>query len=405
MRTIISIIVSAVIIGGVFGYIAGDRFADEYPYTLEQEKEFLAKKAANRTEEPEPVSQPAVDSSKSHPAVAMDEETFNFGVFEKEQKGEHAFTIRNEGKSSLTLEVLNKSCSCTSVDLSRRSVSPGQDAKVTMHWKPNNSGGSYRQGVEIGTNDPTRPRFQLFVEGVYSAPVIAQPNPVQINAFSGQEASNQTRIFYFEKEVVIREITSDDPEHFSATFVKSELSEENLKVNLLKSAKAVYDVTVTLKPGMPIGHFKNKIIVRSDSVLEPEMAIPVNGQVLGSLAISHRDYNEKTGVLNLGTTFRGTPIQKQLMLRFKAPDGVTPEFKVVSKNPEWLNVTLGSIIAAPEDNSFQPVMIEIPADANLGASDPNDTENPSVIVLESNIPAIATIRIPIEYVVREQTAK
>ena len=405
MRTIISIIVSAVIIGGVFGYIAGDRFADEYPYTLEQEKEFLAKKAANRTEEPEPVSPPAVDSSKSHPAVAMDEETFNFGVFEKEQKGEHAFTIRNEGKSSLTLEVLNKSCSCTSVDLSRRSVSPGQDAKVTMHWKPNNSGGSYRQGVEIGTNDPTRPRFQLFVEGVYSAPVIAMPNPVQINAFSGQEASNQTRIFYFEKEVAIREITSDDPEHFSATFVKSELSEENLKVNLLKSAKAVYDVTVTLKPGMPIGHFKNKIIVRSDSDLEPEMAIPVNGQVLGSLAISHRDYNEKTGVLNLGTTFRGTPIQKQLMLRFKAPDGVTPEFKVVSKNPEWLNVTLGSIIAAPEDNSFQPVMIEIPADANLGASDPNDTENPSVIVLESNIPAIATIRIPIEYVVREQTAK
>jgi len=228
------------------------------------------------------------------------------------------------------------------------------------------------------------------------------PNPVQINAFSGQEASNQTRIFFFEKEVVIREITSDDPEHFSATFVKSELSEENLKVNLLKSAKSVYDVTVTLKPGMPIGHFKNKIFVRSDSDLEPEFTLPVNGQVLGSLAIISQDYDQKTGVMNMGTTFHGTPTRKIMRIRFNPPVDVTPEFKIVSQNPEWLNVTLGSINPPVDGNSLLPVTIEIPADANLGASDDADTDNPSVIVLESNIPAISTIRIPIKYVVREQ---
>jgi len=400
MRTIISIIVSAVIIGGVFGYIAGHRLADEYPYSLEREKAALAEKVANRAPI-EVETQPVVDSTKPHSSVAIDEETFNFGVFEKEQKGEHTFTVRNEGSTALTLKVLNKSCSCTSVDLSRSSIPAGQNAKVTMKWEPNNAGGSYRQGVEIGTNDPARPRFQLFVEGVYSAPVIAMPNPVQINAFSGQEASNQTRIFFFEKEVVIREITSDDPEHFSATFVKSELSEENLKSNLLKSAKSVYDVTVTLNPGMPIGHFKNKIIVRSDSDLEPEFSLPVNGQVLGSLAIISQDYNQKTGAMNMGTAFHGTPARKTLRLRFNSPAEVTPEFKVISKNPEWLNVTLGSMIPA-EGNNLLPVTIEIPADANLGTSDAADTENPSVIVIESNIPAISTIRIPIEYVVREQ---
>ena len=404
MRTIISIIVSAVIIGGVFGYIAGHRLADEYPYSLKHEKEYLVQKSANSqaTQVDNVPNKPVSDLSIQHPSVAIDEETFNFGVFEKEQKGTHAFSIRNEGTAALTLEVLNKSCSCTSVDLSRSRVSPGQDARITMKWEPNNAGGSYRQGVEIGTNDPTRPRFQLFVEGVYSAPVIAQPNPVQINAFSGREASNQTRIFFFEKDVVIREVTSEASEHFSATFVKSELSEDNLKVNLLKSAKAVYDVTVTLKPGMPIGHFKNKIMIRSDSDLEPEFTFPVNGQVLGSLAVVSQDYNEKTGVMNLGMTTRGTPVQKRLMLRFQPPADITPEFRVVSKNPDWLNVTLGNLIAPTGDNSFQPVMIEIPADANLGASDPNDTENPSVIELESNIPEISTIRIPIEYVVREK---
>ncbi len=406
MRTIISIIVLAVIIGGVFGYIAGHRLADEYPYSLEQEKAALAKKAADQAPDDESAeNKPAVDLTKPHPTVAMDQETFDFGVFEKEQTGEHSFTIRNEGNATLTLAMLNKSCSCTSVDLSSTSVAPGRDAKITMHWKPNNAGGSYRQGVEIGTNDPARPRFQLFVEGVYSAPVIAMPNPVQINALSSQEASNPTRIFFFGKEAVIREITSDDPEHFSATFVKSELTEADRKVNLLKSAKTVYDVTVTLKPGLKIGHFKNKMIVRSDSELEPEFSLPVNGQVLGNLAITSRDYDEKTGVLNLGIADRGTPAQKHLMIRFKAPAGITPEFKVVSQSPEWLNVTLGNILSAAEGNSFQPVTIEIPADANLGASDATDTENPAALVLESNIPEISTIRIPLEYVVREPVAK
>jgi len=403
MRTIISIIVSAVMIGGVFGYIAGHRLVDEYPWSLEREKAALDEKAANRNpDEVEPETPLVVDSTTPHPSVSIDEESFNFGVFEKEQKGEHTFTIRNEGKSTLTLKVLEKSCSCTNVDLSRSSVPSGQNAKVTMKWEPNNMGGSYRQGVEIGTNDPARPRFQLFVEGVYSAPIIVQPNPVQINAFSGQEASNQSRIFFFEKEVVIREITSDDPEHFSVTFAKAELSEDNLKVNLLKSAKSVYDVTVTLKSGMPIGHFKNKMIVRSDSDLEPEFTFPVSGQVLGSLAIISQDYDQKTGIMNMGTTFHGTPTRKILRLRFNPPADVTPEFKVVSKTPDWLNVTLGSIIMAAEDNNLLPVTIEIPADANLGASDATDMENPSVIVLESNIPAISTVRIPIEYVVREK---
>ena len=402
MRTIISIIVSAVIIGGVFGYIAGHRLADDYPYSLTQEKEYLAKKADNTSEgESEPEIQPD-DPTKPHASVAVDVETFDFGVFEKEQTGEHSFIVRNEGNSNLRFEVLNKSCSCTSVDLSRNNVPPGQNARITMHWKPNNAGGSYRQGVEIGTNDPMRPRFQLFVEGVYSAPIIVTPNPVQINAFSGQDASNQTRIFFFEKEIAIREIASDDPEHFAATFTRSELTEEDLKSNMLKSAKAVYDVTVTLKSGKPIGHFKNKILVRSDSDLESEFPLPVNGQVLGSLAIISQDYDQKTGILNLGTTFRGTAEKKPFMLRFKVPDGVTPEFKVVFRNPEWLDVTLENIIPVPGDNSFQPVTIEIPADANLGASDATDSENPSVIVIESNIPEIATIRIPIDYVVREK---
>ena len=404
MRTLISILVLAVIIGGVSGYIAGHRMADEYPYSLEQEKEALAKKAEARKDESEPPTAPVVDSSKPHPAVAVDEETHDFGVFEKEQKGEYAFVVRNEGNANLTLSMLHKSCSCTSVDLSRTSVPPGRDARITMRWEPNNTGGSYQQGVEIGTNDPTRPRFQLRVKGVYAAPIIASPNPVQLNAFFGQETSNQSRIYFFE-DVIVKEITSNNSEYFSATFVKSELTQEELDRNMLKSAKAVYDVTVTLKPGMQIGHFNNKLIVHSDSPLMPEFSLPVSGQVLGNLAIVSNDYDEKTGVFNLGTAYRGTPVKKTLMLRFSQSEEITPEFKVVSKTPEWLDVTLGRVISGAEGRNLLQVTIGVPEDANLGTSDMNDPDNTAVVVIESNIPEISTIRIPVQYDIREPVAK
>jgi len=404
MRALISIIVLAVIIGGVSGYIAGHRLADEYPYSLEQEKEALAKKAEGRQDEPELPAVFVVDSSKPHPAVVVDEETHDFGVFEKEQKGEYAFVVRNEGNANLTLSMLDKTCSCTSVDISRASVPPGRDARITIHWEPNNAGGSYQQAVEIGTNDPTRPRFQLRVKGVYATPIIASPNPVQLNAFLGRKTSNQSRIYFFE-DVTIKEITNDTPEYFSASFVKSELTKEEIGRNMLKSAKAVYDVTVTLKPGMQIGHFNNKFIVHSDSPLMPKFSLPVNGQVLGNLAIVSNDYDEKTGVFNLGTAYRGTPVKKTLTLRFSQSEGMTPEFQVVSKTPEWLDVTFGRVIFGAGGNNLLQVTIGVPEDANLGTSDMNDEENAAMIVIASNIPEISTIRIPVQYDIREPVAK
>ena len=409
MRIIISIVVSAVIIGGVFGYIAGNRFADEYPYSLAQEKEALAQKAANaQTDDTnDPSEEPLdYDRSKPYPVVAIDEETHDFGVFEKEQKGQYTFVVRNEGNANLILKMLNKSCSCTSVDFLRTTVPPGRDTRVTMHWEPNNAGGSYQQGVEIGTNDPTRPRFQLFIKGVYSAPVIATPNPIQLNAYTSDMATNQARIYYFGKDDVnIKEIVCDDTEHFSAAFVKSELTEENLKNNLLKSARAVYDITVTMKPGMPIGYFKHNLIVRSDSELSPEFTLPISGQVLGNLTISGLGYNKTTGVLNLGTAYHGTAVQRVVMILCNTSGETVPEFKVTSKSPEWLNVKLGQVIPGGENRSLLQVTVEIPADAGLGTSEMNDEDNAAAFVIESNLPEVSTIRIPVQYDVREKAAE
>ncbi|MDR1384048.1 MAG: DUF1573 domain-containing protein [Planctomycetaceae bacterium] len=417
MRTIFSVIVTvitSVIVGIVGGHLAGIYFAQEHPYSPEQEKAALAAKNHEADESQEtatPTTVPDAETatpsgtrtSKPVPQAVLDEEEFNFGVFEKEQKGEHRFVVHNKGNANLTLTMLNKSCSCTNVDISQTSVAPGKDARITLSWKPNTTGGgSYTQGASIKTNDPNRPQFILRVYGVYSAPVLVSPNPLPLNAFASQEVSNQTRIYMLEPQPVnIRELLCEDAEHFAASFEKSSLTDEEKKNNMLDSAQSVYDLKVTLKPGLPFGPYQTQIRILSDSKLEPELTLTVKGQVFGSTSIISADYNPRTGVFYLGKTEHGTPLKKTLMIRFTQTEGETPEFKAEIQ-PEWLRAELGEVRGNIGDNRILPVTITIPEDAVLGSSTAADSENMAEIVITSSNKEMSTIRIPLEYSVAEK---
>ncbi|MDR1494184.1 MAG: DUF1573 domain-containing protein [Planctomycetaceae bacterium] len=409
MRTVFSVVVvllTSVIVGATGGYLAGVYFAEEHPYSPEQEKAAMAAKNNepddSQTEQTEtPPSDE--DVSKPAPQVALDEEEFNFGVFEKEQKGEHRFVVYNKGNANLTLAMLNKSCSCTNVDISQANVAPGKNAKITLSWKPNVvGGGSYSQGASIKTNDPKRPQFILRVYGVYSAPILVSPNPLPLNAFSSQEASNQARVYMLEPQTTnIKEILCDDAEHFAASFEKSSLTDEEKKNKALDSAQSVYDVKVTLKPGLPFGPYQSKIRILSDSKLEPEFTLSVKGQVFGNTSIISTDYDQRTGVFRLGKTERGVPLKKTLMIRFTQKEGGTPEFQAEVK-PEWLQATLGEVHGNIGDNRILPVTIAIPEEAILGSSSASDSENMAEIIITSANKEISTIRIPVEYSVVEK---
>jgi len=160
-------------------------------------------------------------------------------------------------------------------------------------------------------------------------------------------------------------------------------------------------VRVTLKPGLPFGHFQSKIHILSDSKLEPKFTLPIKGQVFGSTAIISNDYDQRTGVFHLGKTAHGTPLKKTLLIRFTPKENETPDFKITEIKPDWLQATLGEIRGAG-DNRILPVTIAIPEDAVLGSSVSSDSENMSEIVITSSNKNISTIRIPVEYQVVEK---
>jgi len=398
MRVIL-VVIMAVLVGIGLGFFMGHQQAKEYPYSWEQEQNAVAERRQNEedAQKAEKSETPELDPGQSYPKLVVDEEVYNFGVFEKEQKGEHVFVVKNEGNAALTLTYIDKSCSCTQIDISHSNVPPGKESRVTVHWKPNIASGAYNQGVLFKTNDPKKPQLYLSIKGVYSAPIIVTPNPISINAFSSKVVSTKFRVYSFEKKpITILGVESDDP-HFGAEWTKSELTKEENDNKLFNSATSVYDGVVTLKPGLPFGHFQNKLTIRSDSELDPAFELPLKGQIFGNTSIICSDYNQETGVLNMGRTTRGTPVTKMLMLRFTPQGMQIPTFKVTEVKPSWLKVTIGEMTGEVGESRVVPITVEIPKDANLGNSVVSDPENMAEIKIESDFADAAVIRIPIEY--------
>jgi len=377
-----------VVLGTMFGYQMGT--APEWSI----ESESLAKLAENT---PRPVSEPKADS----PKVVVEEKTFDFGILQRDQGGKHDFIVKNEGKSPLTLKLAHKSCSCTSVAISSSQLAPGEQGKITLSWDNRQSfGGMYRQGASFLTNDPATPEFILNIAGVYSAPIVVSPQPILMQGvMAGTPNSRTFRLYGFEPmPLEIKGAKWNDQEHFKMEFTKSELTESERENRFFKGAKAVYDGKVTVEPGLPFGHFRETFELVSNSTADPHFKINLEGQMIGNLQFISSDYSKEQGILAMGRTSRGIPIQKTLTIKF-AQQGTTPvHFEIESIKPDWIKASLGEILGEGSSR-LVPLTVEIPHDAYLGTFLGPDPEQYGEIMLKTDLPGLESIRIPVSFVV------
>jgi hypothetical protein len=90
-------------------------------------------------------------------------------------KGHHTWRVTNAGTAPLSLLVLERSCGCTTPNLSKEKatlVAAGSHYDVTLSWtaaKPDKMSAT----IKVGTNDPSRPEFTLAIAGKISPPVTA----------------------------------------------------------------------------------------------------------------------------------------------------------------------------------------------------------------------------------------
>ena len=84
--------------------------------------------------------------------IALDRTVYKAGKLETGQKTPARFTIKNTGKTPLEITNVMSDCRCTTFEMSKPAVAPGESAILTITYMPRNTG-QKSERISISSND------------------------------------------------------------------------------------------------------------------------------------------------------------------------------------------------------------------------------------------------------------
>jgi Protein of unknown function (DUF1573) len=235
-----------------------------------------------------PVPAPRAPEAEAGPppaAVVEGDLVHHFGVMAQQTHGEKVWVIRNAGPGVLKLTKGTSSCSCTIADLGEgglKRVEPDQTTTVRLTWDTKQNRGKFGQSATILTNDPEHPELKFQIEGEVQPPILTVPEALEFAGVAVEQAHRRSFALYSpdKPDLVIQPPTSSRPEFLGATVTP--LTDPDRQALGIKQGG--YRVDVELKPGMPLGTFREELAIATDHMAQREVRLLVTGNVVGPIS-------------------------------------------------------------------------------------------------------------------------
>ncbi|MHC4180421.1 MAG: DUF1573 domain-containing protein, partial [Planctomycetota bacterium] len=308
-------------------------------------------------------SQAGSSSGGPAPKVVVEKPEHEFGLMDIQAEGKHDFIFANRGDAPLVLTEGDNSCGCTVSDIEGSSIAPGKSATVTLKWKAHEGEGPFRETAFIETNDPTRRRVTLTIWGRITRAVRPVPSELALGSISaGRPVTSQVRLLCYLEEplgvLACEPVDQQTGEHFEVTFEplpadqleEAEGEQEKLdkegnaegkpKPGKTGKPRSGYLLEITVKPGLPLGGFRQTILVKTNQQSVPTVKIPVVGRVVGDISIYGRGWNGENNVLTLGTLSSQEEVESMLLLVTRGPHSKEIKFELdpTSPSPDLIEV-------------------------------------------------------------------
>jgi hypothetical protein len=324
-----------------------------------------------------------VPAGKRAKAV-LDAEEFEFGKLEIGRKMRHAFRVTNGGDFPLVLAKRESSCICTLAELDEKPILPGESAEVTLEWTAPASGlpgEPYRQWTTIDTNDAEKKTLTLYVEGELAAAVATEQDTLAFGAVAkSQFKTLSTRLISYRaaetgpngKAESLALLGTEFDEAATGTFFDVTIEPAQAKETLPQGAVAALKLSVTLKPGLPEGPFRQTIRLRTNLADVPPVAVAVVGEIRGDVYLSGPGYSPRTNRLALGKVDPDQDAERRLTLvAFGLPDASKVP-RVAEVSPAGLEAEIAGEAAAENDGSRRWTLVvrlrpEMNDDANASS--------------------------------------
>lgn len=333
--------------------------------------------------DPETVKVKVNASTGPQPKVEIDQPLiYEFGKMAQHEKGKHTWHIKNTGAAVLELWMIGKpTCSCTIAKLEnnqKATVKPGDTTTIDLEWNTKDLPEDYSQGAKFGTNAPDRDEFNLAIKGrVYPPVVVFPPQMIQFATISNEEPKH-TRIAVYSQDrptTKVTRVVSSKPGLIVAE-AKPMTAQEAKQLKI----EAGYNVSVEIKPGMPVGQFHEELVIELDHPKRSEVKVSVGGNVIGPISVV------PPGFRRHDITTKGASHDLALMVR----GGKETHFDVASA-PEKLKV-----VVAPDDSPG------IKGRYRMTVTVPPGTPSGKIngeIILKTNHPLASELKIPVDIII------
>lgn len=100
------------------------------------------------------------------PQITVSPESYDFGDIPAAEPVSGHLTLRNAGDKPLQIESLSTSCGCTTAEVDKQTIPPGDAAYLTVTFDPQAHPGLYgplMRIVYVKSNDPQTPELEITV--------------------------------------------------------------------------------------------------------------------------------------------------------------------------------------------------------------------------------------------------
>lgn len=339
-RVLLSIVVGAVA-GIGLGWLQASVATSGYEERFAGSRATLAEVRGEKTKEE------LVQQSTGTPKVEVVGGTeYNFGTMLHGDSQSHSFIFRNIGDGPLNLDMGASTCKCTVGELKSSILQPGEETEVTLTWNAVTIASDYGQSAVIHTNAPESPEVQLRIRGKVTHSFVIEPSSISLSDFSvTDEVSRKFYVFTYLKDSnqLMDFKWSDEKTADLVDITCKPIPLDKEKFPQHKTALAVHEVEVTVKPGLNIGNLNSRITFATDQGDKVgTLELPVTGRVSGDITlVGGPSFDPKLNVLKLGTvqSSQGASASISLSAQGEFRDMVKPE--IVSVRPsESLKVTV-----------------------------------------------------------------
>ena len=206
---------------------------------------------------------------------------------------------------------------------------------------------------------------------------------------------------YLDKPLEILDYKLSDQrtaEQFEVTFTS--LSSDQLHNEV--GARSGCLVKVTVKPGLPQGAFRQRILIRTNLEKTPTVVLPVEGTIGSDISIAGRGWDNQTGILSLGTINGREGAQRRLLLIVRGPHRKEVKFKPDRIVPELLKVQLGEATPIGNGEAIQtPLIIQIPKGSRSANHLGTEQGKLAEITILTSHPKVPVLRILLRFVIQE----